>query len=104
MPCWQEHPQLSPLSFEQLPSAYTWPPHVKVSASLLPHEQPPQHVGPLLLAPSPPMQDIVPVPDPTSPPTPSPSPCTHQDLDNCPVEDDWGSETLLWIHVGDCGA
>src|SRR5260221_3026309 len=101
---WQEHPQWSPLSFEQPSFAYAQPPHVEVSASLLPHEQPPQNVWPLLPALSPPTQHIVPVPDPTSPPTPSPSPPTHQDPDSYPVEDNQGSETLQWLHVGDHGA
>src|SRR5258707_6978793 len=95
---WQEHPQSSPLSFEQLSFAYTWPPHIKVSASPLLHEQP------LLPALSPPTQHVTPAPDPASPPTPSPSPPTHQDPDSYPVEDDWGSETLRWLHIGDHGA
>src|SRR5258708_36713770 len=94
---WQEHPQLSPLSFKQPSFAYTQPPHIKVSASLLPHKQPPWNVWPPLPAPSPPMQHVMPVPDPASPPT-------HWNLDSYPVEDDWGSETLQWLHVGDHGA
>src|SRR5258706_3118151 len=104
MPHWQEHPQLFPLSFEQLPSAYAQPPHIEVPASLLPHEQPPWHVGPLLLAPSPPTQYVAPAPDPASPPTPSPSPRTHCDPDSCPLEVDRGSETWLWLHDGNRGA
>src|SRR5258708_37764656 len=94
---WQEHPQSSPLSFEQPSFAYAWLPHVKVSASPLPHKQPLQNVWPPLPAPSLPTQHITPAPDPASPPT-------HQDLDSYPVEDNWGSETLQWLHIGDCGA
>src|SRR5260221_13992293 len=100
---WQEHPQSSPLSFGQPSFAYAQLPHVKVSASLLLHEQPLQHVWPLLPALSPPMQHVMPVPDPAYPPTPS-SPPTHQDLDSYPVEDNQGSETLRWLHIEDHGA
>src|SRR5260221_13673037 len=101
---WQEHPRSSPLSFGQPSFAYAWLPHIEVSVSPLPHEQPLQHIWPLLPALSPPMQHIAPVPDPTYPPTPSPSPPIHWDLDTYPVEDDQGSETLRWLHIGDCGA
>src|SRR6266436_356185 len=104
MSCWQEHPQSSPLSFKQLSFAYTWPPHLEVSASPLLHEQPPWNIWPPLPAPSPPTQHVMPAPDPASPPTPSPSPPTHRDPDSYPVEDDQGSETLQWLHVGDCRA
>src|SRR6266436_5238992 len=82
MTCWQEPPQSSPLSFEQPSFAYTQPPHTKVSASPLQHKQPPWHVWPLLPALFPPTQHIMPAPDPASPPTPSPSPPTHQDPDS----------------------
>src|SRR5258708_16381810 len=58
---WQEPPQSSPLCFEQPSFAYTWPPHIEVSASPLLHKQPPQNVWPPLPAPSLPMHHIVPV-------------------------------------------
>ncbi len=101
---WQEPPQSTLLSCKQPPSAYAQLPHIEVFVSLLLHEWPPQHIWPPLPAPSPPMQYIMPVPDPAVPSTPSPSPHTHQDPDSCPVEVDQGSETSLWLHVGDCGA